>query len=261
MQMLKKSVMACLAGLAILTACSDDKEGTARLQVKMVDAPAAYEAVNVDIQQVLVHTSETAGEQDKGWTELNSTNKGLYNLLELTGGVSALLAEGEFPAGKISQIRLVLGDDNSIVVDGEEMALNTPSAQQSGLKLNVHATLEEGITYELLLDFDAAHSIVAAGENKFNLKPVIRAITEAQSGAIKGIINPATADLVVFAKVGEESFSTYPDETGTFLIKGVPPGNYEVYFETSAPYQSKTLENVEVELGEVYDLGIVEIVQ
>ena len=43
------------------------------------------------------------------------------------------------------------------------MLLTTPSAQHSGLKLNVHAELTEGITYKILLDFDAVRSVVKTG--------------------------------------------------------------------------------------------------
>jgi hypothetical protein len=209
MQSIKKLAIASLFTVAVIGGCSDDKEGTARLQVRMVDAPADYKAVNVDIQQVMVHTSESAGEQDKGWIELTHINKGVYNLLELTGGVSALLAEGDLPAGKISQIRLVLGENNTIVIEEEELELKTPSSEQSGLKLKVHTVLEEGITYELLLDFDAARSVVETGNNKYNLKPVIRTLAEAQSGAIQGIIDPAAANPVIFAIIGEDTVSTY----------------------------------------------------
>ena len=67
------------------------------------------------------------------------------------------------------------------------MLLTTPSAQHSGLKLNVHAELTEGITYKILLDFDAARSIVKTGSGAYNLKPVIRTITEATSGLSKAM--------------------------------------------------------------------------
>lgn len=85
---------------------------------------------------------------------LEGINPGIYNLLDLTGGVSVVLGDAVVPSGYINQIRLVLGTNNTIVVDGVEMPLSTPSAMQSGLKLNLHQELQSGYTYEFLMDFD-----------------------------------------------------------------------------------------------------------
>jgi hypothetical protein len=39
-----------------LGACSDESSGTATLEVRLTDAPAGYQEVNVDIQDVQVHS-------------------------------------------------------------------------------------------------------------------------------------------------------------------------------------------------------------
>src|SRR5688572_8548315 len=174
-----------LIALFLLSGCSEDKH--ARLQVYLTDAPGDYEAVNIDIEGVEIHTSDE--DTDKGWKALD-VNEGIYSLLELTNGLDTLLGEIEIPAGKISQIRLKLGTYNTLKVGNETFNLTTPSAQQSGLKLQVHQTFLGGVTYKILLDFDVARSIVQTGVNDFKLKPVIRTITEAQNGAIKGVVSP-----------------------------------------------------------------------
>jgi hypothetical protein len=61
-------------------------------------------------------------------------------------------------------------------VDGVSYPLSTPSAEQSGLKLQVNATLEAGVVYTILLDFDANKSIVVTGNNTYKLKPVVSII-------------------------------------------------------------------------------------
>ena len=157
--------------LTVFSACDDQEAGNARLVVRLTDAPADYQEVNVDIQSVEVNVSGS------GWTSLENTNSGVYNLLDLTNGLSVVLADAEIPAGYVSQLRLVLGDNNTLKMDDVIHDLSTPSAQQSGLKLQVNTDLIAGITYEILLDFDAARSVVKAGNSgKHNLKPVIRAI-------------------------------------------------------------------------------------
>jgi hypothetical protein len=190
---------------------------------------------------------------------LTNVNKGVYNLLELTGGLDTLLGSFEIPAGTISQIRLVLGSNNSIVVAGKNYNLSTPSAQQSGLKLNVHYKIQEGLTYDFTLDFDAAKSIVENGAGKYILKPVIRVITEALNGAISGIIAPVDSNPVVTAILNNDTISTYPNENGLFLLGKLNEGSYKVQILPKDGFVSKTFEKVTVTKGKVTDLGTIEL--
>jgi hypothetical protein len=187
---------------------------------------------------------------------------GVYNLLELTNGLDTLLATAELPAGRVSQIRLVLGDNNSVKINGEIKPLSTPSAQQSGLKLNLQADLTEGVTYTITLDFDAARSIVAKGNGTYSLKPVIRALEAATSGAIKGTVTPLASTPAVFAISGTDTVATaYTDEAGKFMLRSIPAGTYTVSFNPKTGYLPLQKENVSVTLGNITDLGTVTIQQ
>lgn len=186
-----------LAGLWM--AC-DNNDQTATLKVKLTDAPGDYEEVNIDIQGIEINSNEG----NSGWVSLDVPKKGVYNILELSGGLDTLLAQQELPAGRVSQIRLLLGSDNSIKVNGETKPLSTPSAQQSGLKLNLQQELLEGVVYTITLDFDAARSIVRRGNGTYSLKPIIRALKEATSGAIKGTVSPLDASPAVYAISGTD---------------------------------------------------------
>ncbi|MBL7931183.1 MAG: DUF4382 domain-containing protein, partial [Bacteroidia bacterium] len=115
--------------------------------VRMTDAPGPYTAVYVDIQSVEITGAGGAN------VTLNTT-PGIYNLLDLTNGNDTLIATGLLTTNKVEQIRLALGTHNSVVVNGTSYPLATPSAQQSGLKLQVHQDLQPGIAYQVLLDFD-----------------------------------------------------------------------------------------------------------
>jgi hypothetical protein len=250
-----------LVGLLILSfalfACSSDDSQNARLEIRLTDAPGDYEQVNVDIQGIEIHTEN--GDVANGWKSLNVEN-GVYNLLELTNGMDTLIAAIELPAGKISQVRLLLGQNNSVKIDGKVLPMATPSAQQSGLKLNVHADLLEGITYKMLLDFDAARSVVNTGAGTFNLKPVIRSITEATSGAIKGEVNPAESLPAVFALAGADTVATtYADSTGKFLLRGVPAGTYTVSIDAKEGYNDYQESDVNVTVGSVTDIGTISL--
>jgi hypothetical protein len=250
-----------LAGIAILSACKKDPSvnpGMGRLEVSLTDSPAEYQQVNIDIQRVEVHTSH--GDTNSGWIALD-INEGVYNLLELTNGIDTVLGSVELPAGKVSQLRFILGNNNSIMVDNQTHKLETPSSMQSGLKLQIHADIKEGITYKLLLDFDAARSIVATGSGKYNLKPVIKVITEATSGAIKGVISPASSKPVIYAINGTDTSTTYADTTtGYFLLRGLAPATYSVMVKPAAPYKDTTFSST-VTKGIVTDVDTIVVKQ
>jgi len=240
--------------------CSDDdsgnnNEGNAKLAIRLTDAPGDYEKVFIDVQEVQIKYNDGRDDVNLG------INAGVYDLLELTAGVNVLLFNDEVPAGNISQIRLILGENNTIVVDGEIIPLDTPSAQQSGLKIQVNETLEPGILYEFMLDFDVDKSIVAKGNGGFNLKPVIRATTAAESGAISGIIIPVGGLVMVTATNGPIEISSYTNLAGEFLLSGVPDGTYTVTFQANLGLGIPPLvvENVTVVQGEVTAMGEIDL--
>lgn len=243
------------------SSCDSDTDGsgTSQLQVRMTDAPGDYEEVNIEIESVQVHTEDTDSEE--GWVTLDEINPGIYNLLDFANGRDTLLASAELPAGSISQIRLILGDDNTVKLkDGTIVDLKTPSGQTSGVKLQVNATLEEDVTYVMLLDFDAARSVVPKGNGGYNLKPVIRVISQAVAGGIKGKVTPAEYKPGIYVISAEnDTLGGFANEAGDFLIKGVPAGSYTVKFYTEGDAHNKTVENVEVSQNAIKDLGTIEL--
>lgn len=257
-KLLKISVL--LIAAIVYTACSNDddngQEQTSRIMVSLTDAPGDYEHVYIDVVDVVVKYSGSENE-----VSLGQINAGIYDLLELTGGVSVLLADEEIPSGHITQMRLVLGSQNSIVVDGETHPLQTPSAQQSGLKVNIHQTLEAGILYEFILDFDVAESIVVQGNGNYLLKPVIRASTVAESGSISGLVLPLGIQALVTATNGDDTISAYTNAEGNFVLHGVPEGTYTVTIEPEvvSGLQIVVIDNVAVTTGSVTALGTIDL--
>lgn len=216
--------------------------------VKMTDAPGPYLAVNIDLQAV-----EVTG---NGNTISLNVVPGIYNLLDFSDGTDTLIATGALQLEKVEQIRLILGNNNSIVTsDSVSHPLKTPSAQQSGLKLQVHQQLEAGVAYYVLLDFDAAQSVVEQGNGDFLLKPVIRTVETALSGAIKGKIIPPGVFATVTATSGNNTYSGYVNANGEFIISGLPAGTYTVTISPSAPYNSVTVNGVVVVTGSVTSVG------
>jgi hypothetical protein len=233
-----------------LISCSDkDSAEKARLEVRLTDDPAAYDAVFIDIKDVQINVT---GQDDKGWQSLPGVKAGVYNLLDLVNDKDTLLVNADIPTGRLHQIRLVLGSNNSIVLNGTTYQLETPSAMQSGLKLNVQHDVTGGILYTMLLDFDAAKSIVTTGSGKYALKPVIRTVLNAVGGSIKGAVTPSTVLTAVYAINGTDTMTTFTDATGGYLIKGVPSATYTLqYWPNDVTYKSQIKTGITVTTGNV----------
>ena len=107
----------------------------------------------------------------------------------------------------------------------------TPSAQQSGLKLNVGIDVGPNQIADVVLDFDACKSIVRRGNSgQYNLKPVVAVIPRITDvGRIEGHVDPsiaATTQVSVQAD-GQPVKATPPDGvTGKFVLYQVPVGSY-----------------------------------
>jgi hypothetical protein len=227
---------------------SDSNTESGTLRVLLTDAPANYESVFIDIQEVRIHQSSNAEMDESGWIDIMNEPRRL-DLVSLVNGNVALLGELDLEPGRYNQMRLILGDDNEIVLNGESIPLDTPSAQQSGLKLNIDSEITEGGLFSLLLDFDASRSIVQAGASgKFLLKPVIRTVSLEATGSIEGEIIPAEAQPWVYAIASQDTLAgTKADEAGDFLLIGLPSGTYQVSVEPGDDqYEHEVVSNVEV---------------
>ncbi|MBI3808607.1 MAG: DUF4382 domain-containing protein [Nitrospirae bacterium] len=236
---------------ALVAGCGSDGGGSTQpgtLGVSMTDAPACgFDQVNVTVSKVRVHQSGSADDKAAGWTDITLDPARKINLLDLNDPTQpnfALDSIGETPltAGHYTQLRLVLVPNsnnstppfnNSVVLSTTpgEIALDTPSAVQSGIKLIHQFDVGSGQRVDLLLDFDACKSIVQTGNGKYKLKPVIKVIPFVLNG-IEGFVdkNLLANNVIVSAQVnGEVVRATVPNtQTGKFFLAHLTPTNYDV---------------------------------
>jgi len=218
-----------LCSLFILFGCSggdsssgpaDTGSGTGTLAVSLTDAPAGgLKAVYVTIEEISVCAEATEADTDADvnaaaesclW-EVIDTPGSTYNLLELVNGVTETLAVAELPVGTYHQMRLLVGseaDDGTNIsgkshphpnylIDafGKAHPLKIPSGLQSGIKLESEFEIEENKYTEIILDFDAARSIVAHGnKDTYSLKPAIRVIDPKQMTRLVGAVSMVNTD-------------------------------------------------------------------
>jgi len=267
-------------------------DGKAQLQFKLTDAPSLlYDEVNIDIRGIVVGVysdfnddgtlddddhdfddiydddfddfdDDLDDDDDFKWVRLDVSDAGLYNLLDYRNGETVLLAGGDVPVGKITQVRLLLGPNSNVVIDGVVYPLTTPSAQKSGLKFNLHETLVADMMYSFTIDFDAARSVVRTGNGKYILKPVIRTYADAFGGTIRGIVLPAEAFPYVQLVKGTDTLISLPEIDGKFLFPGLAGGVYNLtIFSDTLGYKDALFMDVPVVQGEVTNLGTITLVK
>ena len=268
-------IVCALISLSVFQSCDDNKiADTSRVQLKLIDEKGDYEEVNIEIIDILYNSSE----DDEGW--ISFTPEGGYpikaDLTELIAGNSVLLADEIVPSGMLKQIRLVLSDNNTLLLKDETslIPLDTPSAQQSGLKLKLDTELEPGFSYNFILDWDVHKSIVKAGNSgKYILKPTIRVNTEVNSGSISGKVIgedlkddifgavPLSGVVVAIHKTEDDTFiaESITNKNGDFIIQGLDPDNYKIIIEDFDYINYESKEVITVIAGEVTNVGTIEL--
>ncbi len=278
--------------IGLLAGCgggSDGGGGTSApgiVSVSLTDAPACgYEQVNVTVRKVRIHQSDSANDNGPGWSEITLNPPRTINLLNLNDPTQPHLAleslgETTLAAGHYTQLRLVLVDNtgnqadaNWIILAGDDPndptkrhALETPSAIRSGIKLINQFTVNSGERVDLLLDFDACHSIVHTGSNKYILKPVIKVIPTVLNG-IEGYLdaslftnqpntNNNVNNVLVTAQVNGQivravvpnTNTATPELFGKFFLARLEPGHYDVVI-TADGRATKVISGVPVPTG------------
>jgi len=235
---------------ALLTiSCSSDvtsPEQNGTLKLNLTDAPSGYDAVNITFSEISAHI-------DSDWISVVGEPI-TVNLLDYNNGETFLLGSESLPSGKYTQIRLFI-TEASVTVDGELHSMTVPSDK---LKIGPQFTIEDGITYELVIDFDASRSVVVSGpkdDPKYKLKPHIRAVPMAVTGSISGNVTNHENNPIAYAIQGEDTLtSSIVRDDGTFTLGFLLDGSYRVDVEDDS-LQTYSASNVTVNIGENTDLG------
>ena len=256
MQNFKILIIALLSTLICFCTCENEptepseKNGT--IIVLLTDAPAIFDSVNITFSEISAHL-------DSDWVIIDLQKDSTVNLLDWTNGKSVILGQSEVPVGRYTQVRLKI-KAAEIMVDEQTFPLDVPSGAQSGLKLGLNFTIDPGVIYELVLDFDVNKSIVTNGPKKdpksYKLKPHIRVISKAISGAISGTVTNPKDEPIAYALQNSDTTTSALVDTlsGFFMLSFLPEGSYTVSIEDTTGRKFNQ-DNVNVTIGKTNDLG------
>lgn len=244
--------------LVFFGSCEDPSSGqNALLNVILVDTPATWDSVFVSVEgieiEVLVQGRETNAE-----TFFFDYKPGVKEIevSALVGGEALLMARGELPIGKIIGAKLLLGTNHYLYLDERRYEMPLVEPGLSEVFLAFEEDLDQGIAYDLLLDFDLEQSILVLNEDPLTLQlnPVVYPFSGIGTGEIEGIISPSTLEPAIYAIQGTDSISTHPNTSGTFLFR-IPAGEYAIYVDPKDErYDSLVISNVFVEINTQTDL-------
>ncbi|MCK5268500.1 MAG: DUF4382 domain-containing protein [Spirochaetes bacterium] len=234
-----------LSLLFIVSACGSD---TGDLKISLTDAPAAtnFESIYVNFDRIEVSTSASAND-DSSWQVINEDG-GTVDLLTLNNGILHELGIASLAPGQYNQVRLYI-KTAWVIVSGVSNSVHLAS---DTIKLVSPFTITAGITTELIVDFDAAHSInFNPALETYTLTPVTRLAQKDLTGAFKGLITSPPADVTITASAylnGIFYSGTTCDDLGNFLLAYMDPGTYNILIEANG-FQTVEITNQTIAAG------------
>jgi len=185
------------------------------------------------------------------WDTLN-IKPGLYDIEQLRNGNQVKVATGNLPAGIITQMRLSLGTNNYVVISGVKHTLNLFHTYDNYNYVNIHGEDQDnrytpGQT-SMWLDLNICKSILEF-HNTYYFYPFFRIFAMSTTGSVTGKVLPHSAQPYVTVWNATDTASALPDINGTFKIRGLSVGTYNVVYNGSFGYNDTTINNIDVTAG------------
>jgi hypothetical protein len=265
----------CVGGaIVFFTACqksasnsnSSVPAGQQKFQMYLTDGPVNFQEVNIDIKSIMVFlktdscSTNGMGQDSTApcyhWDTLNIT-PGVYNILDFQNGIDTLFSSTNIEAGKILKIRVVLGDNNTVMADSTLFHLALLWGDTFDIVVDDCQQIDAN-TLALWVDFDAAHSIIEVSHQQFALRPYIRLFTKQNSGTLEGAVLPGAADAFVSCVSGSDTLIALPGHDGRYEIRGIKTPTVNVtFYGTGNGYGDTTINNVSIIPGTITNLGTV----
>lgn len=263
---MKSSVFNFLFVLIILFfwGCSEfDSNPKGLLNLILIDTPAQWDSVFVEVQGVdveLIRSGREDGMIETFFLPYAPGDKKI-EVSSLVGGEALLLGRDELPNGKVLGLTMRLGDEYFLYLDEKRYSMSLAESASNEVPIEIELDIEQGFSYDIILDFDLEKSIKVIGEAPLSLElnPIIKAYKGAGTGEITGVVSPTSLQPAVYAILDGDSISTHTNSSGTYNFR-LPEGTYSLYFDPKNESFADTLiHNVEVVARETNSLDLVNL--
>jgi hypothetical protein len=223
------------------------------ITVRLTDAPFPYDSLHsVTIYVVRIEANAAQDTSGSGQWVLITEPRKAFDLLALQQGTTALLGEGQMPAGQYHSVRMTI-DTSLSSITWNDAAQHPAQVHWHGWS-TIYASVEYPVNVatqgaDIVLDFDVGRSFQYNyyGTNEFDFTPNLRAINSAAAGAIAGRVTQDSGGTQIPVPNAQVSvFATYPgqpdsigyleatgrsDQAGHYHVGFLPPGRYFVKIE------------------------------
>lgn len=240
--------------------------GKSQLSIYMMDDPIPFTKVLIDIKQVAVKIDTAAhhtdADDDHEWNDdydgshhnksviwdTLAITPGVYDLLKLRNGTDTLLASGLVASGKVLQVRVTLGTNNTIYTDSVTHYPLNIIGTHNYFDINVRKGDVSAISnsqFKLWFDFNLSRSIFFAN-NKYWLKPELKPFNDMQKPKLEGRVLPEGASGLVTIYNQTDTLYALPWNEGYYQVRGVTAGTYTINFKGWHGYKDSTITNIKV---------------
>jgi hypothetical protein len=171
-----KPLLFSLVLLICFTSCSkeDINEDVTSITVELKSTSVNYDKVYLDVVDVQFKVMEN-GDVPNAWLSLNTINQGTFNACDLNEDSPLMLVDHlEIESTFIHEIRLVLGDNNFMDVNGLLMSLDVSHLGNAIPSNLIRTELESNRSYDFIIDINIDESIsFNEAENMMVLNPKI----------------------------------------------------------------------------------------
>lgn len=223
---MRTAVLVCLAGLGCQN--PDNTSYLGGFRGKLVDAPAAFQQLNVVVRRIQIHRAGSLG--DTGWRVVTDEVR-TYDILKLRNGLNEILFDASVPAGVYDKISILFGI-STLSEGGVTHTVDIPDAIAGGYTIEMPFEVVEGKVYGMTFDFDTFRSVKPGVGTHYLLTPVIRLQPTDLAGTITGGVVPDSAQAIISTMTSLDSVSTLTlGQTGnnSFQLVDLPEGNYAVH--------------------------------
>jgi hypothetical protein len=160
--------LTCLLLISIYS-CKQKEIKTSPVQFFLIDSPTNFDSVNIHIKKIEANVVSDSVR----WIPLQ-TKDTVANLFHFQDSLTLMIAQDIVPLGMLKEIRFILGNDNTVVVNGISYPLQLSNGVSPELMIQIGKKLNE-VFNGFILDFDASQSVVAEN-GEYRLEPVVRLI-------------------------------------------------------------------------------------